>query len=52
MFLATGEGIIMGSLFDEDVGSDKIEMMLRAMTNALLRPTYPSQGVSPLLNPI
>ena len=52
MFMATGEGIIMGSLFDEDVGSDKIEMMLRAMTNALLRPTYPSRGVSPLLNPI
>ncbi len=47
MFMATGEGIIMGSLFDEDVGFEKIETMLRAMTNALLRPTYLDDGVSP-----
>ncbi len=52
MFMATGEGIIMGSLFDDNVGSKNIEAMLRAMTNALLRPTHISKSAPAQLNPI
>ncbi len=52
MIMAVGEGVIMGSLLDEDLGAGKIEAMLRAMTNALLRPTYLHEGASPLLNSI
>lgn len=52
MFMATGEGIIMGSLFDENVGVANIEAMLRAMAVALLRPTQIKHGASLTQNPI
>jgi TetR/AcrR family transcriptional regulator, repressor for uid operon len=52
MFMATGEGIIMGSLFDEDVSVANIEAMLRAMTVALLRPTQIKHGASLTQNSI
>jgi TetR/AcrR family transcriptional repressor of uid operon len=52
MFMAIGEGMIMGNLFDGGVAPKNIEAMLRAMTNALLRPTHTKQGVSATLNPI
>ena len=50
MIMAMGEGIIMGSLLDENIRSEKIETMLRAMTNAMLRPTHSPEGASAPLN--
>ena len=52
MMMAIGEGIIMGGLFDENIGPEKIETMLREMTHALLRPTNSGNGASLRHKPI
>lgn len=52
MFMAIGEGMIMGSLFDEGVEPKNIEAMLRAITNALLRPKNRDEGASAPRAPI
>lgn len=46
MFMALGEGIIMGNLFDETPDEKVIDTMLRTMANALLRPILKSSGAN------
>ncbi|MGL4490965.1 MAG: TetR/AcrR family transcriptional regulator [Rhizobiaceae bacterium] len=46
MILAIGEGIIMGDLEEKGVSPDKIETVLRAMLNAVLRPVNTNENTS------